>query len=342
MFSKESLAVDIGSSYIKILLGDKQKVKLSGIIKTPDKSIVDDNIIDLDAVKEAIKGFIKENNIKANEVSYAVHGQDIVVRHIEVPVMDDKGIRNSVEWEICQYLPENGVNYYTDYEILDKINTKEKKAYNILVVAAPKGKIDRYIELSKGLGCKVKSIDIGSNCVSRVFKQIANGSAESESIGVIDIGYKNSNIIILDKGRLFIEREIPFGIKTAIFEITRKLGIDEEEAYGYLFQKFDLLRISQENEIEKSLQSLFDNALTSFENVIQFYTTGKTKKKLDKIFLIGGGCNIPGITNYFTDFMNSPTYSTDSASKIPLKTKLPVGFDYKVYVNTLGLLLRKE
>lgn len=341
MFSKDTLAIDIGSSYIKILLGNKQKVKLSGIIKTPEKSVVDDNILDVAAVKDAISSFINENSLKASEVSYAIHGQDIVIRHIEVPIMDDKGIRNSVEWEICQYLPENGINYYTDYEILDKVNTKDKKAYNILVVAAPKGKIDKYIELSKYLGYKLKAVDIGANCISRVFRQMAVGE-ENSSIGVVDLGHRSSNIIILDKGKLFIEREVAFGIRNAIIEITRKLGIDDEAAYAYLFQKYDFNHISQDNEIEKAVQALFDNALSSFENVIQFYTTGKTKKNLDKIFLIGGGCNIPGISNYIMDYYGSPTYIADSTSKVALKTKLPVGFDFKVYVNALGLILRKE
>ena len=126
------LAIDIGSSYIKLLLGNKQKIKQCGLIKTPENSVVDDNIVKLDAISEVIKNFFRENNIKPSDVSFALHGQDIVIRHIEIPIMNPKTIIKTVEWEINQYLPENGRNHYIDYEIIEKINTKDKK-FHLLV-----------------------------------------------------------------------------------------------------------------------------------------------------------------------------------------------------------------
>jgi type IV pilus assembly protein PilM len=342
MFSKDSLAVDIGSSYTKVLVGDKSKVKLCGLIKTPERSVVDDNLINTEEIKNAINSFLSENKVKPSDISFALHGQDIVIRHVEVPLMDPKGLSKSVEWEISQYLPENGTNYYIDYEIVNKTNTKEKKAYNLMVVAAPKGKINKYAELAYDLGLKLKSIDIAANCAGRVFRQSSKSEDETTGTGIIDIGYRNSNIIILDKGRLYIEREVPFGVKNAVMEISRRLSIDEQEAYAYLFQKFDFDRIRQDNEVEKGIQFLFDNALSSFEKVVQFYTTGRAGKKLDKIYLMGGGCEIPGIVNYVTDYFGSKVLVADSPSKISLKSKFPASFDLKVYVNALGLLLRKE
>lgn len=342
MFSKDSLAVDIGSSYTKVLFGDKQRIKFCGLIKTPEGSVIDNNIINSEAIKNAVQAFLNQNYIKAEDISFAIHGQDIIIRHVELPIMDEKGLMKAVEWEIGQYLPENGNNYFTDYEVLSKTNTKEKKAYNLLVVAAPKGKINKYIELSYGLGMKLKAVDISANCVSRVFRETVKESMQGISAGVIDIGFKNSNIIILDRGRLFIEREVPFGIKNAIYEISKTLGIDEQQAYSYLFEKFSFSSINPDVEVERNIQKLFEDALASFDKVIQFYTTGKTQKHLDKIYLIGGGCEIPGIISFTSEYLGAPAYIVDSINKIPVKAKLPEGCDLKVYVNALGLLLRKE
>lgn len=342
MITKESLAVDIGSSYTKVLVGDNQKIRFCGLIRTPEKSLIDDNIINVDAVKNAIQGFLHENSAKPEEISFAIHGHDIVIRHIEIPLMDEKEIKKSVDWEITQFLPENGTNYYIDYEVLNRVNTKEKKACSVLIVAAPKGKINKYAELASSLGLKLKTIDIAANCVSRVFRQITKDNTAGESTGIIDLGHSSSNIIILDNGKLFMEREVTFGIRKLIAEVSRKLGEDEQSTYSYLFQKFNFGYIDNENEIEKNIQNLFENALSTFDKVIQFYTSGKSEKKLDRIYLIGGGCQIPGIGNYIKNYFGSPVYIVNSPSKISLKIKVPVGFDFRVYVNTLGLLLRKE
>lgn len=341
MVTREGLALDIGSSYIKALFGSRQKIKLCGLIKTPEKSVVDNSLVEVEQIRDAINVFINENKIKPSYVSYAIHGQDLVIRHIEVPVMDEKGLRKAVEWEITQYLPENGVNYYIDYEIIDKINTKEKKAYSLLVVAAPKAKINKYAELSFALGIKLKSIDIAANCLARVYRNITRDIPKDFSTGIIDIGYRNMNCIILEGGRLFMERELPMGIKNAVMEISKCLNINVEEAYTYLFNKFDFGNISDEFEEGKRVQALFENTLSSFESVIQFYTTGKTQKSLDRIYIMGGGSGIPGIDLYISEYLSSPAFTLITPSEA-LKFKFPVGLDFRVYANALGLLLRKE
>lgn len=256
--------------------------------------------------------------------------------------MDEKGLRKSVEWEIAQYLPENGMNYYIDYEILGKVSTKEKKVYNLLVVAAPKGKINKFVELSYGLNLKLKAIDIGANCLARVFRHSIKNQNDEKSIGIIDIGYRNSNTIILDEGKLFIEREVPFGVKNAVIEISKSLYIDDNAAYEYLYNNFSFNRIRNDNDVDKKVQTIFENALSTFEKVIQFYTTGKTKKSLDKIYIVGGGSGIPGIDAYIKEFFGCPVYTVGSIDALINNMKFPEGFDFKVYANAVGLLLRKE
>lgn len=342
MFNSENLAVDIGSSYIKILIGDKRKVKSCGLIKTPEKSVADDNILNAEAICNSIKGFLNSNNVKPNKVSFAIHGHDIIIRHIEIPIMDDKDLRKSVEWEISQYLPENGTNYFIDYEVVSKTNTQNRKTQHILVVAAPKSKINKYVELSTKLDMKINAIDVASNCLGRVFKLVTKEAHGGASTGILDIGYRNSNTVILDDGKLFIEREVPFGIKNAVMEVSRFMSIDEDEAYMYLFNKFSFDNIKPDDEVHNRIQSLFERAMTTFDKVIQFYTSGKSQKSLDKIYIMGGGATIPGVASYLEEYFGCPVCMVDSSTKSKMKIKFPRSFDLKVYANALGLLLRKE
>lgn len=342
MFLKDGLAVDIGSSYIKVVLGNKQRISAFGLIKTPERSVVDNNIVDVEAIKNSIQEFLTEKRWKPNYVSFVIHGQELIIKHIEIPIMDEKGINRAVEMEISQILPENGDKYYIDYEIQNKINTKDRKVYNLLIGAAPKAKINKYVEIANSLGLKLKTIDLSANCNARVFRVTEKENQNSSNIAIIDIGYRSCKMTILDNGRLFIEREIASGIRNAIIDIVTRLSIDEEGAYGYLFEKFDFSHIRKDNYLEKDIQMMFDNVLVNFEKIVQFFTTGKLQRKLDKIFLIGGGSEINGIENYIRDFFGSQVYTADSIEKISLKIKAPVGFNLKMYSCALGLLLRKE
>lgn len=341
MFDRDLVTVELGHEHIKVLAGTKDKVKCCGTIVTPEEAFVKDNIVNIQKLAKAISGFLKENNVKTKKISFTVQGQDIVVRHMEAPIMDSKGILKSLQWELAQYLPSEGQNYYTDYEITDKINTKEKKLYKVMVVSIPKEKVDKYVILANKLKMKLSAIDIAPNNVSRVFRNVHKFKKEIESIGVIQIGMYNSNFTILDKGSLFIEREIPFGIKDAA-EVVYPFGKSKpEESAKNFFRVFSFYG-EEESSVDTTVKSLFDDVFYSFDKIIQFYNTGKVNKHLDMIYIIGEGAEVKGIDNYVQSHFSSNVEIVETTQEIGIKTKLPKDCSFRYYVNNIGLLLRKE
>lgn len=341
MFEKDAIGVYIGNSQIKLMVGKKNEIKAFETLKTPEGSVQDDKIVNIEPIRDLIKEYINKNNIKAKDIEFSISGQDIAIRHIEIPIMEEKNIRDSVEWEINQYLPEGGERHYIDFEVLEKIETKEKKVYKVLSVAAPKEKIDNYLNLSKALNLNLKVIDVSANCVARIFKASRRNAAQ-ESIGIIDIGSKSSSIIILENSRLFMEREVPFGTDNVIRDISKRLYISEEDSKSYLEGKFDFNRLNEENGVDKRIQTLFDNVFDAFLKVIQFYAAGKVKKNLDVIYITGTQNEIKGISEYVSNYFSSPVEDINSLRGTRIKTKLKDSCDLKKYTNVFGLMLRKE
>lgn len=342
MFNRKVIAIDIGDGYIKVLVGSNQRVKLCGLIETPENSVMNNNIIKVEAVRYSINEFLRQNRVMDGYVSFVLWGNDIFVRHLDMPLMEEKSLKKLVEWEIAQSLPDSGRNYYINYEVLKRINRKNNKTCEILVVASPKGKINKFIELSHELGLKLKSIDISANCLARVLKYSIDASNDNISVGIIDTVCGNFRVIILDEGKLFIERELQIGVKNIIKEIKNCLCIDESAACEYLYNEFNINKIGNDKDVDKRVQFIFENALSAFEKVIQFYTRGKIKKSLDSIYISGGESRIAGIEEYTKDFFGCPVYIIGSSETSIGNIKLPKNFDFKNYINALGLLLRKE
>jgi type IV pilus assembly protein PilM len=341
MFDRELVAVELGHEYIKILAGSKNKVKCCGTIKTPEEAFDKENIVNVQKLSKAIAGFLKERNINTKRISFTVHGQDIVVRHMETPIMDNKGILKSLQWEIAQYLPEEGRNYYNDYEIIDKIITKEKKVYNVMVVSVPKEKIDKYVALANKLRMNLSAIDIAPNNVSRVFRNVHKLKKRMDSIGIMQIGLYNSNFTILEKGRLFIQRDIPFGVNNVSEEMFPFGKSRPEESAKNFLRVFNFYG-EEENTVDSKIKHLFDEAFYSFDTIIQYYSTGKTNKALDMIYIIGEGAEIKGLDDYVQNHFSADVEIVEASEEIGIKTKLPKECSFKYYVNNIGLLLRKE
>lgn len=338
MFQKDRIAIEIGERYIKILEGAKGKVNFHGIIETPPHCVEGDRLVDIGTLTKAINDFIQKNKIKSKKVSFVIESRDIVTRNMETPIMDEEGIRKSVEWETAQYLSTGGEDYYIDFEIIDKIIESNKKIYKVLVAAAPKTKIDNYVNLAQGLSLDLVSIDISSNTITRAFKETYNQNEKDESIGIINIEDDSSSIIILDKGKFFIERAVPFGINNILKLITSCDVENSEEEQYELLRSFNMMSLDVENEIHRKIQTLFDNVFLSFDRIIQFYATGKTQKKLNKLYIIGRGTVIQDIDEYIANYFGSPASKITKSRDIGIKAKL----DLTTFIKVLGVLLRKE
>ncbi len=83
------IGLDISSSAIKLLelgLGpDGYVVESYGAEPLPENAVVEQEIVDLDAVSEAIKRLKSTTKAKAKAVAVAVAGSAVITKTIEVP-----------------------------------------------------------------------------------------------------------------------------------------------------------------------------------------------------------------------------------------------------------------
>lgn len=340
--TKNKLAVDIGSQHIKVLYGTDKKIKKFGLLETPDGCIDDNRILNVEKIDQVINEFLLAEKIDTKKISYVIHGQDIIVRDLDIPKMDAKNIEEAVRWEINRNLPESGKNYYLDYQILKIEEAGKKKGMKVLAVAVPIERINAYMELTQMLGLDIDAIDISGNSVARVFNPPGKAKKTDYGIGVIFIGSKGTGISIIESGNLIVEREVPFGTDNLIREIVKRNQVEAAEAYRYLINDFSFENSEEEGKTNERLKSLLDNVFSSFQKVIQFYGAGRERKLLDEVFVTGSGSGLKGLELYLAKSLGSPVTIIDGTSMIKKKIELPVGCDAKYFLSAYGMLLRRD
>lgn len=341
MFEKSLVAVDIGSYSTKIMFGNRKKISMAVAILTPQNSFEDNRILDTKVMANYLQYVMKEKLVRAKDISFVIHGQDIIFRVVEVPVMDVNNLNEAVSYEVKQNLPDGGENFYIDYQIIKKEVSKEKKVYRLLAAAAPMDMIDAYVEVAEALNMNLASIDVFSNCCSRVFKNVLSKKGENKLSGIINLGAKNTIITILENGVFAVERELAFGMDNILREIMRRLNVDYNEARSYLSKDFSL-ESNRNDEIDKRIMSLFENIFISANKVIHFYCSGKSKKSLDDLFIIGGGAGAKGIDSYLSRYLDTKVYKSISREGIGLKVALSPKVNIGMFASTLGLIMRRE
>ena len=333
MFEKENIAIDIDSDKISILVGTKYKIRHSTIIETPEGSFVNDRIIDVNKIAEVISTYLKKSRIKVKDVSFVVKGEELITRHIIMPMVKEEAMLDSVEFELRQFIGDKIEEYYLDYEVLNYNKDENNGNAEVFVVAAEKNKIDEYIELGNLLNLNVKAIDIYANVLARVYRNLKPSFLKRiKSVGIISVENDSSSITITEWGKLALEKYEEYGLENGIDK-----EFDNKLEYDTYINSIDLTEVKQEESIDEYFQKL----TVRFNSFIQFYTSGKVRKNLDRIFIIGYGSKIRGIEQYFEVNLGARAGNVPDFSDMKSTVNTSQRIHLKDYIYCYGLLLRR-
>lgn len=324
--NNKKLSIQITDTSINILIGNKNKIYETHTIELENGDCKDGNVRDKDSIVKLLNDYLDVNGRDVKNVSFVLRGSDIITRYIEVPIFKNDALIEAVNFEFKQFIPDID-DYYMNYEIVEKINTKEKKAYKILLVAATKEKINPIIEIAEEIGKELEVIDILSNSLARVLKS-SDHIASEESTGIFYFGADSSTLGIIEGNVLKFERNLPFGIKNIFNEVY------EEAAVTALDSK-QVTNVFENNE---QLMMNFENLLASVNNTVRYYNSEKNNKPVTNFIIICADMIMTNMEKYLEKYFELPCILVKDPSDLGLKLKFKDNFPK--YISSYGLLLR--
>lgn len=326
LVNNKKLSIQITDTSINILIGNKNKIYETHTIELENGDCKDGNVRDKDSIVKLLNDYLDVNGRDVKNVSFVLRGSDIITRYIEVPILKNDALIEAVNFEFKQFIPDID-DYYMNYEIVEKINTKEKKAYKILLVAATKEKINPIIEIAEEISKELEVIDILSNSLARVLKS-SDHIASEESTGIFYFGADSSTLGIIEGNVLKFERNLPFGIKNIFNEVY------EEAAVTALDSK-QVINVFENNE---QLMMNFENLLASVNNTVRYYNSEKNNKPVINFIIICADMIMTNMEKYLEKYFELPCILVKDPSDLGLKLKFKDNFPK--YISSYGLLLR--
>lgn len=333
---KERIAIELSNEKITILTGTQHNIADAVILKMPEGAFVNEKIEKLDVIAEIIGDYLRSTRCKFKSVYFVIKGQDLITRHMTTPYLNEKSTRDAVEWELNQYIGDRINEYYFDYEIvnLQGENKDNNKNADILIVACEKDKIDKYMQLAKELKLDVKGIDTYATCAARALRNMRIYSKGVKSIGLLNIDAKSSGMSIVEKGKLMIEKYQNIGI----------LSSSDEHMAGREYDEYITLidLYNEEDEDTVRTEKVFSTIGTYFNSIIQFYSTGKVKKTLDKIYIVGAISRLHDVEIRLSQLFNTNVEVIPGFDLFNFTVKSRRSLELKDYFYVYSLLLRKE
>lgn len=219
-------------------------------------------------------------------------------RTFTIPVGSEKNLKEAVELEVEQYIPIPVAALYVDYEVIER--TPEHLM--ILMCAVPRTVVDSCIQIAESAGLQVCMVESSVSAVARLLETTEEGHLPTV---IVDIGPASTDIAILDRS-IRIAGSLSVGGNTFTLDIAKKLKIPLEEAHQLKILN-GLSAGSRQQKIAGALNPSLERIVAETRKVMRYYDERiADHSRLEQVLIVGGGANVPGIGEYFTNELVMP------------------------------------
>jgi len=338
------IGVDISSTAVKVLqlsqAGTRYRVEHYAVEPLPPNAVVEKNIVEVEAVGEAIRRAVTRSGSKVKHAAAAVAGSAVITRTITMPAeLGEDDLESQVQAEANQYIPYPIEEVSLDFEVLGAVKDNPEMTQVLLAASRTENVDMRVAALDMG-GLTAKVIDVEAFAMENAFALVADQLSVSRDgvIALVDIGATMTTLIVLRKQRSIYSREQVFGGKQLTDEIMRRYGLSYDEAG--LAKRQGGLPESYEIEV---LEPFKEAVIQQVSRLLQFFYASSEHSKVDEVVLAGGSAAIGGLAEMVQEQLGVPCCVANPLASMALAPKVSpqtLAQDAPALMIACGLALR--
>jgi len=322
--NKSMVGVDIGSSSVKAVElrgkgGDFQLLSLGYEGLQPD-SVVDGQIMELNAVSTAIGNIFNEHKIKTTQVAAGVNGHSVIVKNIVLPQMTEDELQESFAWHAEEHIPFDISDVNLDYHVTG--STPDE--IHVLMAACKRDKVANLKQTIQLAGKQPAVIDVDAFALQNCY-ELNYDPQPGHIVALLNIGAATTNINILNGARSVFTRDATFGGNQYTSLLQKELGLTFDQAER-VKRGMPLPDDVEHREIEPILDTVSDILALEIQKTMDFYraTVEDGESAVQQILVSGGGSKLKGLVEFLSKRFEMPVEMFDPFRKIRVDSR---GFD---------------
>jgi type IV pilus assembly protein PilM len=296
---KTRIGLDIGSTAVRaaeLTEGSPPSVVRAAQVPLPAGAVENSEVRDVAAVSEALRELWTRGGFKSRKVWMGVGNQRVVVREIALPAMPEKELRQSLGFQVQEFIPMPVDEAVLDYHLIEELEIEGRPMLRLLLVAAQKAMVDTLVAAATGAKVEPIGLDLVPFALVRAVGATGAGM-ELETTGgeaVVDVGAHVTNIVVHAAGETRFVRIVPSGGRDITVAIARGLSVDDEVAErlkrGEMVEGSDATpRQALDIAMQRATQFV-DEIRSSLE----FYTAQTQGARIERLLISGGGSKLEG------------------------------------------------
>ncbi len=331
------LSIEAENTQIRVgeveISGRKGRMLQCFCVPVPQGSVEDGQIRDTKGLGELLRQQLNERGVRTKKAWFVTGSTRIASREVQIPLVKKSRIQSIIEANATDYFPIDVTKYVMSYIILGITGEKGKKGkeaeqkkaadqerqYRLMVYASPKAISTAYYEFAQNAGLNLAGITYTGNAVYQTIQEEYTSGAHI----LIKVELENTGISIIRDGKLSFQRNINYGMESAVetirsfpqfgdrLEVQDALQLLSEKKWiypsldGQIGEEPDTVK----SEVTESLRYLVGN----ISRIMDYYISRNGDVNFESIALCGMGGQVQGLTELLTQ---------ELGQKVELLTKI--------------------
>jgi type IV pilus assembly protein PilM len=303
---RELVGVKIGASQLaaaRVVNNGSPRLRQLARQPLPPGIVTAGEVVDVTALAAGLDELFTTHSLPRQGVRLGVATNHVGVRSFEIAgVEDDRRLANAVLFRAHEAVSIPVDEAIIDYRVLDEQTDENgEPVRKILLVAAYREPIERYVEAFKEAGIKLAGIDLEAFALLRAVAPVSGDAARAAAAVVaVNFGHERTTLAVSDGSVCEFTRVLEWGGTKLATAVARELHVTAGDAER-LLQGFTLepesprvVTDARDERVREAVKRELQVVARELVASLEFYQRQPGSLSISEILIAGGTSRIPG------------------------------------------------
>lgn len=328
--TKTYLGIDIGSAGIKLVEFHEErgrpKLHTYAYSERLPKELTTSPLDDVAGTAATIKLMMKKAKVTASKAVTGLPISSVFSSVLSVARLADKEQKGAIEVQARKLISMPLEELILDTKVItpaEALKTKGSAAVKnlqVLLTAAPKKMVSKYLEVFKAAGLELVSLETEAFALIRSLV-----GKDKSTLMIIDIGALRTSVLVVVGGIPYLSRSVDIGGLKLTQTAASVLGVPDDQAEA-MKNDFRAMGTLSPGEIPAVFEPIVNQIVAEVAFSLKLFSgldgqggsseRPEAPKTVDKIILTGGGSLLPNLDAYLARKLNLRVFRGDPWARI--------------------------
>lgn len=296
--SSNFFGLDIGTTAIRLVQlsgsGPNKSLVKYAYVPIDSKIALSDSRADQQKMLQVITDLLAQAQITTKDVAVGVPSTRVFTTVIDFDRMSPSETARAIKYQADSFIPTPVDQSKIDWAVIGD-SPKDRTKVEILLTSVDNEYIEKRLDMLESVGLNVIAFEPDNLALVRA---LTVGDVSAPQM-ILDIGNKNTDLVITMNNAPRLTRSIPTGTEAIIRTAAQNLNVDDKQAEQFVF-KFGMSKDKLEGRVFDAISGSIDLLASDIEKSIQFFQT-RYGTNLSRIIVTGGASSMPEFPVYLAN-----------------------------------------